>query len=260
MHFPVYLPLGPLRIHPHWIFESLAYFIGFRVYLRLRRKLGDAVPDDARWWVITAAALGAAIGSLMLSVLEAPTYLAAHWRHPYLLLQGKTIVGGLIGGWIAVEWCKKKLGLRQRTGDLFVLPLCVGMAIGRIGCLLTGPSDHTFGSASTLPWAFDFGDGIRRHPLPAYEILFLVVLAAALSRVLGRLHVPGDVFKMFMVSYMSWRFAVEFLKDREPLFLGVTAIQWACLAVLVYYVPDLWRWSRLPSLGAQPAQSPETHG
>ena len=260
MHFPVYLPLGPLHIHPHWIFESLAYFVGFRFYLHLRTKLGDTVHDEARWWVITAAALGAATGSLGLSLLEAPSYLSAHWHQPYLLLNGKTIVGGLIGGWIAVEFCKKKLGIQQRTGDLFVLPLCVGMAIGRIGCLLTGPEDHTFGSASTLPWAFDFGDGIRRHPLPAYEILFLVALAWVLSRILQRPHVSGDVFKIFMCSYMTWRFVVEFLKDREPLLIGLTAIQWACVAVLTFYLRDIWRWSHVHSIDPQPAEFPETHG
>jgi phosphatidylglycerol:prolipoprotein diacylglycerol transferase len=202
------------------------------------------VHEDVRWWVITAAALGAAAGSKLLSILEEPGLLAAHWRQPYLLLNGKTIVGGLIGGWIAVEFCKRKLGEQQRTGDLFVLPLCVGMAIGRIGCFLTGPQDHTFGAASSLPWALDLGDGVRRHPLPLYEILFLSVLAIALWQVLRRPHLNGDVFKMFICAYMAWRFLTEYLKDREPIFLRTTAIQWACVAVLVFYVPDLWRWSR----------------
>lgn len=40
MEFPVYLYLGSWRIHPHVLFESLAYFIGFRVYLWTRRPSG----------------------------------------------------------------------------------------------------------------------------------------------------------------------------------------------------------------------------
>ena len=94
MHFPLYFHLGPHQIHPHWIFESLAYFIGFRLYLLSRKRQGDVVHEDVRWWVITAAALGAAAGSKLLSILEEPGLLAAHWRQPYLLLNGKTIVGG----------------------------------------------------------------------------------------------------------------------------------------------------------------------
>ena len=39
MSFPVYIPIGPWRVHPHLLFESLSYFIGFRVYLALRLSL-----------------------------------------------------------------------------------------------------------------------------------------------------------------------------------------------------------------------------
>ena len=28
MSFPVYIPIGPWRVHPHLLFESLSYFIG----------------------------------------------------------------------------------------------------------------------------------------------------------------------------------------------------------------------------------------
>lgn len=252
MHFPLYIPLGPLRVHPHLVFETLAYFIGFRIYLALRARQGDVIPEDIRWWVITAAALGAAAGSKLLSILQEPSFVAAHWREPYLLFQGKTIVGGLIGGWIAVEFCKSRLRERHRTGDLFVLPLCIGMAVGRIGCLLTGPADHTFGAATSLPWGIDFGDGVRRHPLPAYEIIFLLLLAATLWRLARRPHVSGDLFKIFMCAYMGWRFVVvEFLKDRETILFQISAIQWACAGVLLFYAPDIWRWLRQPNNSTQ---------
>src|SRR5260370_16440672 len=72
MTFPVYLHLGPLRIHPHWFFETLAYAVSFRVYLQLRRRKGDAIPDADRWWVIAAAAMGAAVGSKLFSWFDDP--------------------------------------------------------------------------------------------------------------------------------------------------------------------------------------------
>lgn len=258
VHFPAYLHLGPLHIHPHWIFEALAYFVGFRVYLLQRQREGDVVREDIRWWIITAAALGAAAGSKLLAMLEEPGFIAANWRELYLLFSGKTIVGGLIGGWLAVEFCKRRLGEQQRTGDLFVLPLCIGMAIGRVGCFLTGPQDHTFGAASSMPWAMDFGDGVRRHPLPLYEILFLILLAGWLMHVAHRKHVNGDVFKMFMCAYMGWRFAVEFIKDRDPILLGVTAIQWSCVGVLAFYVPDIRRWIHVARTLREPLQTGAT--
>ena len=34
-----------------------------------------------------------------------------------LIFGGKTVVGGLVGGWIGVELAKKVLGIRGSTGD-----------------------------------------------------------------------------------------------------------------------------------------------
>src|SRR6476659_9808250 len=55
MSFPAYVRLGPLALHPHWIFESLAYTVGFYLYRRLRRRRGDVIESRDRWWVIAAA-------------------------------------------------------------------------------------------------------------------------------------------------------------------------------------------------------------
>src|SRR5690606_22211226 len=38
LEFPVYIRLFGLSIHPHILFESLAYFLGFRIYLWTRPK------------------------------------------------------------------------------------------------------------------------------------------------------------------------------------------------------------------------------
>ncbi len=44
-----------------------------------------------------------------------------------------------------------------------------------------------------------------------------------------------------MVGYMSWRLVIDFLKP-EIRIVGLSSIQWVCLAMLVYYRRDLWRW------------------
>lgn len=234
LHFPIYLYLGPLRIHPHWVFEALAYLVGFRVYVAIRNRQGDAIPEPTRWTAIAAAAVGAVLGSKLLFLLESPAETLQHWRDPAFLMGGKTIVGGLIGGLIGVEWVKARIGERRSTGDLFVFPLIVGMAIGRVGCFLTGLGDRTYGTATSLPWGIDFGDGVRRHPTQLYEIAFLLLLAFVLHSVRLRFTESGDRFKVFMLAYLSWRFVIGFIQP-EVQFAGFSAIQWACLATLVYY-------------------------
>ena len=232
--FPTYLHIGALRIHPHWVFEALAYLVAFRVYLAVRTRRGDAIPEPTRWTAIAAAAAGAALGSKLLFLFENPAETLQHWHDLAFLMGGKTIVGGLIGGLIAVELVKSRIGERRSTGDLFVFPLIVGIAIGRIGCFLTGLADHTYGTATSLPWGIDFGDGIRRHPTQLYEIAFLLLLAVVLQSVHSRLTESGDLFKLFMVAYLGWRFAIGFIQPELPL-AGLSAIQWACLATLTYY-------------------------
>ena len=165
----------------------------------------------------------------------------AHWRDPIFLMAGKTLVGGLLGGIIAVEWTKRQIGVARSTGDLFAIPLCVGIAIGRVGCFLTGLADNTYGSATQLPWGIDFGDGVRRHPTQLYEIVFVTALAFFLGRAFRRPHRDGDVFKMFMVGYLSWRLAAGFLSP-DPAFGPLTVIQWTCVAGLLYYARDIQRW------------------
>jgi prolipoprotein diacylglyceryltransferase len=262
MNFPVYLHVGALRIHPHWFFETLAYMVAFRVYLFLRRRKGDAVPDAGRWWVIAAAAVGATVGSKLLYWFEDPALTFRHLSDPQFLLGGKTIVGALIGALFAVEAAKKYLGITRRTGDLFALPLCVGIAIGRVGCFLTGLQDHTTGVATSLPWGVNFGDGIPRHPTQLYEIAFVILLAMLIGVVARRPHREGDLFRIFMVGYFAIRLCVDFLKPDVPIFAGLSSIQWACILMLLYYAPDVLRWLQegepIPGSKAAKVEAPET--
>jgi phosphatidylglycerol:prolipoprotein diacylglycerol transferase len=59
-------------------------------------------------------------------------------------MAGKTIVGAILMGTIAVEFAKRRVGITRRTGDLFAIPLAVGIAIGRLGCLLAGVADNSY--------------------------------------------------------------------------------------------------------------------
>lgn len=240
MDFPVYLRVGSVSLHPHWIFETSAWTIAFWLYARRRRRAGDVVDGRSRAWVIGAAAVGGLIGSRLLYLLEDPARTAAQWLDPSFLVGGKTIVGGLIGGLIAVEWIKRRRGITVATGDLMATPLIVGIAIGRIGCFLSGLDDHAYGTATSLPWGVDFGDGVPRHPTQLYEVAFLTALGLTLLGLRRRTHDVGDQFKAFMIGYMAWRFAIDFLKPGATV-AGLSAIQWTCLAILAYYAPHLQR-------------------
>lgn len=258
--FPHYFSLFGRRIHPHPLFETLAYFIAFRVYLYLRHRFGDSITTPLRWAAVAFAVAGAALGSKLLYWLEDPQVTWNHLRDPAYLMGGKTIVGALVFGLIFVEVIKRYVGIKQSTGDLYAIPLALGIAIGRIGCFLTGLADNTYGVLTGLPWGVDFGDGIRRHPTQIYEIVFLIALIPILYRIMlsiSRSTVctstiselrtttvfrSGDAFKLFMVAYLSFRLLCDFIKPYPRILLGLGGIQWACLLVFLYYSRDSARW------------------
>jgi phosphatidylglycerol---prolipoprotein diacylglyceryl transferase len=227
--------------HPmlHPIFEILGYTCGYAWYRRARLRSGDLLGDEQRWTVIAAAAIGALLGSKILGLLEQTPSLKMTWQSIFLP-GGKTIVGGLLGGWLAVEMVKGLRGIQSRTGDLFVIPLCIGIAVGRIGCFLAGLADDTYGTPTKLPWGVDFGDGIARHPTQLYELLFLGLLALLLNHYNRRTHPEGATFRLFLAAYLAWRLAVDFIKP-QPLVHGMNLIQWSCVAGLVALTPSLFQ-------------------
>jgi prolipoprotein diacylglyceryltransferase len=201
-------------------------------------------------WTVVAAAAGAAVGSRLLFLACDPPWTLEHLSDGSFLTGGKTIVGALLGGLIAVEAAKRFRGIASPTGDLYVPALAAGIAVGRVGCFLAGPADHTAGLPTSLPWGIASGDAVRRHPTALYEIAFVLILAAVLRRV-PETAPPGLAFALFLAAYLAFRFGVDFLKpEPRPLLLGLTGIQLACLAGLGYYsaiIPKRLRPFPLPA-------------
>ena len=155
------------------------------------------------------------------------------------------MLGGFIGGTIGVEITKKLLGWKPSTGDAWVPTLAVGLIIGRMGCQLSGTWDLTYGIPTNLPWAWDYGDHIGRHPTALYEILLVAILGLMVWRNAYLKKASGARFAAFLLGYCAIRFALEFLKppygagarDALPVasYAGITAIQWAAVFGAIAY-------------------------
>ncbi len=226
------------------MFELAAYAVGFQLFVRERRRFPTtavlALPT--RLALIAGAILGAAIGARLSWWLQDPHTAFANFPDVVALMQGKSILGGLLGGVVGVEIAKWRVALRESTGDAFVAPIIVALIIGRIGCHLTGLSDHTAGLPSTLPWARDFGDGIARHPTALYEIGFLMAWAGVIALLAPPLQARGDRFRVLMLGYLGFRCAIELLKPLPFAYpFGLSGLQWLCLAGIAYYLRSMPR-------------------
>ncbi len=250
--FPVAIYIAGQSVYLHGLLETIGIFIAFRYYLALRKRSGDAISSEHRIWIVIAATLGAVLGARTLGALEnLPQWRESSHRLAYFW-GNKTLVGGLLGGLAGVECIKKVIGERQRSGDLFVYPLLAGMIIGRVGCFSAGVFEETYGIPSRLPWAMDLGDGELRHPVVLYEIAFLLLLAAALRLLQRRAALEsGALFKVFLMSYLAFRFLLDFIKPGWRPFFGLGSIQIACLAGLAYYGRYLMKPSLLVTDGNQ---------
>ncbi|ANH83634.1 diacylglyceryl transferase [Niabella ginsenosidivorans] len=217
--------------------EIAAFFIAFRYYLYLRRKKGDAISGLHRLYILLGATLGALLGSRLLGGLEDPIALQRSTSPLLYLYANKTIVGGFLGGLAGVELAKKAVGEKQRSGDLYVYPILLGLVIGRIGCFSMGVYEETYGLPTTAFTGMDLGDGLMRHPVALYEIGFLVVLWWLIRWASRRYPLDnGALFKLFMVGYLVFRFLLDFIKPHYTWAIGLSSIQVACLLGLLYYI------------------------
>ncbi len=238
-NYTLQIPFEPIvlgyHINIHLVLEYLAFFIAFRYYVYLRKRSKDAISGGNRLSIILGAAIGALVGSRLVGLLENPF---VEWTQANLinLLNTKTIMGGLFGGLLGVEFAKKRIGETKSSGDLFVFPIILGIFIGRIGCFLIGTKEFTYGKVTASIFGMDLGDGALRHPTALYELVFLVLLFFILKYLQKKITLKnGELFIIFMLSYFAFRFCIEFIKPNVFYVLGLSSIQILCVICWLYY-------------------------
>ena len=211
-------------------------FIGFRYFLYLRKGKGDQIESSQRLWIIIGAIFGALIGSRLIGGLENPTELLKASNPLIYFYTNKTVVGGFLGGLFGVELVKKLIGEKHSSGDLFTYPILLALIIGRIGCFSMGVFEETYGIPTVFFTGMNLGDGINRHPVILYEILFLIILWISIKQIEKKyVLAEGGRFKFFMIAYLFFRLMTDFIKPHYTFNFGLSTIQIVCIAGLMYY-------------------------
>jgi len=242
IEFPVTINLFgyPMLIHP--IVEWIGIFLGMRLYGYLKRNSKSSLTTIQSLTIILGALVGALFGSKIIGTLENPLAFLNSDHQLLFFWTSNTIVGGLAFGLIGVEVAKKIIGYKESTGDLMVYPLIVAMIIGRIGCFLTGVAENTFGVPTDSIFGMHLGDEYLRHPVALYEIGFLICLAIIVTILKRKLiYSSGFLFQLFMISYFTFRFFLDFIKPKINILFHLSTIQLTCLVVICYYVFKLNR-------------------
>ena len=214
----------------HALFDILAWAVSLTALVLLRRGWFSERPVEKELRLGYAAAVlaGAGFGAWAFGTLNL-------WLSDIAGF-GRSIEGALFGAIASIEIYKRANGITARTGAVYALPLALGIAVGRIGCLLSGLEDNTHGIATGADWGWDFGDGIPRHPVQLYESLAMAGFAAVYVAKLigGSARWKRDGFYYAVGFYAAQRFFLEFLKPYGAVAGGLTVFHLLSLALFGY--------------------------
>lgn len=227
---PLVFEIAQVQIHAYTLcFLAAFVLVGWLSYLEAKRRLRLTEQTLVVGSVgLLGVVLGAKLGMLM---FLGP---AEFWRLlPTIPAHGSTLFGGLIGGYVAITVTERLMHVDRCTGDLISPFLPLGQAIGRLGNFLAADA---YGLPASLPWSV-YQAGALRHPVQIYELLLDLVLFVFLLRQRQASFRDGELFQMYMVGYSLIRFPMESLRYQPtPVpFLGMTLVQWLCIASVVWF-------------------------
>jgi phosphatidylglycerol:prolipoprotein diacylglycerol transferase len=229
-----WLHLGPYAVSTYSLMFLCAYIVGGLVTYYEAKRQHRATE------VILRVALGALGGGMIGAKASMFIFLGPEnfiKDLPYLWYSGQAWTGAFFGGYLGVLLVKRFNHIKYATGDIFALALPLAQAIGRMGNLLGG---DPFGLPSNLPWAI-MQQGVRRQPSALYELVLDLVLFAIIWRLRDKMPRSGDLFKLYVVGYCSFRFLVDFTRADPHVFLGFTLVQVLYSITIVGFSYSLWR-------------------
>lgn len=249
--YPILYQSDSIIVDSYSVFFLVAWVIGGIVFYREFRRLGWEL--EQMLFVMAGCIIGAVVGSYVFNVIfvgweEIPNKIRL------LDFAGKTILGGITGGFIGVEITKKKIGYPHSTGDAFALAIPIGHAIGRIGCFLGG---CCFGTECGLPWAVVYPEGsvahltqmvhglipetastsLAVHPTQIYEIIFNLGLFAYFWKKRDSFKIRGSMFRLYLFLYGSFRLLEEFIRGDSPFpeAAFMKPVQWLLIPAVLYF-------------------------
>lgn len=220
-----------MNISSYTLFVSLALICGLVCFALLSKRADISKAD--RLLILLSALTGGILGSKIPIVITRFNMMFTFPENINLLYSEKSIVGGLIGGFLGVLIIKKIFKIKIKMGNDIAPAAALGMAIGRLGCFFTG---CCYGKATGFNFGINFGDGILRHPTQLYEFTFNLILFAVLLYLrLKTEQKPGALFKVLVNSYLIFRFFNEFLRDTQMILPFLTYYQLICVLCLIFF-------------------------
>jgi len=255
MH-PILFKIGDFAIYTYGLTMALAFVIAFGWVFQEAKRNGENLDDFYNICLI--ALVGGVIGARLL-------YIITTWRefsgHPLRMLNLRE--GGLVwyGGVILVVamiwgYARRRDMSFYRISDIMSAPLVVGLAVGRLGCLMSG---CCYGCPTDLPWGIRYPvspmlpaeiAGVKVHPSPIYEMIGALAIAGIVTVLQRRKTREGQPTWAMFLLYGVLRYVLEFFRGDElrgfviPGYMSTS--QFISIPLVIISLAMLWRL-RTPS-------------
>jgi len=196
--------------------------------------------------ILTAALVAVPSGVIVSRLLHVIDMWGYYSQNPGEIVgaSGLTIYGAVLGATLGI-WIYSKFSKFNFAylADLLAPAVPLAQAVGRVGCTLNG---CCYGLPTSLPWGMVYTDpqsyaplGIAVHPVPLYEIIYLLIVFGVIFSLRGRLKPDGSLFLIYLSLYSLWRIGIDFLREGTPFILGLHQAQVIGIIVLAIAVPIL---------------------
>ncbi len=232
---PPSLDVGPFEFHVFGFLVGCAIVFGTVMGAWRSHQLGldERVTNEVALWAVIPGMIVAHLYSAVFyfpeKVAENPLYLLYMW-------DGISSFGGFIGGTLGVLYYFRSRRIPfWPYADAVLFGFAFAWLFGRLGC--TVAFDHPglvtdFPLAMKYPWSLG-GEpaGQLRHNLGFYEWLWQVPLFAFLWSQRNKPRFTGWYCAVVLMLYTPVRFGLDFLRASDVHYFGLTAGQYAAVAL-----------------------------
>ena len=220
---PEIFSFGLLHLRYYGVLFAVAFVVNYYIFVRFfqRDKLPMPLLDTLTMWAVVSTIVGLRLGHCL---FYDPAYYLAN---PLEML--KVWEGGLASHGAAIGvplglyfFCRKyKMSYLWLLDRIVIVVALTGFFI-RMGNLM---NSEIYGMQTSLPWGFIFarrGEVVPKHPTQIYEALAYLAIFFVLMFIFRKKenlrNRAGFLFGLFLVLVFTFRFFIEFIKERQVAF------------------------------------------
>ncbi len=210
--YPILFKYGSFELFTYGLMMALGVLAGL-VVVNLeatRNKWNHDMMTRLVVWVFLMGLVGSRVVYVITRMNEPNIDL---FEVAFNLRAGFVYYGGLIASWLYLIFYVRRYKLPfWPVLDTFAYGICVGLAVGRIGCLLGGccygtPTNGWYGVVMVKEAALG-----HLHPVQLYEFLILIAMFIPLWLRRGKKAYEGEIVVWFVGVYAIARFILEYYR------------------------------------------------